>query len=302
MLKILALIGASITMVLGLELPKNHIVETSWLEKNQNEKNLVIIDTREKVNYEKGHIKNAINYPKNEWNKGTTIEIPKLYNTPKQIEEMARKAGISKDSVVVFYSEGKEDTDFENAATALWNMWIYGFKNSVILNGGFEKWSSEKRVVAKELPNIKPSDFEIEEFVNDIASLNDVVNAIYDENIQIADARVAKFFRGEDDIKELLRHGRIPTAKLTPMIRHVKKENSYYTFISQDESKKILNNSGYGVELDKPLIVYCNTGKKAKGLWFIAKFNAGMQNVKVYDGSMVEYSRTNFLLETGEEF
>lgn len=152
------------------------------------------------------------------------------------------------------------------------------------------------------MPNVKPSDFEIEEFVNDVASLNDVVNAIYDENIQIADARVAKFFRGEDDRKELLRHGHIPTAKLTPMIRHLKKENSYYTFISQEESKTILNNSGYGIELDKPLIVYCNTGQKAKGLWFLAKFNAGMQNVKVYDGSMVEYSRTNFPLETGEEF
>ena len=302
MLKILALIGASITIVLGLEIPKNHIVETSWLEKNQNEKNLVIIDTREKVDYEKGHIKNAINYPKNEWNKGTTIKIPKLYNTPEQIEEMAKKAEISKDSVVVFYSEGKEDTDFENSATALWNMWIYGFKNSVILNGGFEKWSSEKRVVTKELPNVKPSDFEIEEFVNDVASLNDVVNAIYDEDIQISDARVAKFFKGEDDRKALLRHGHIPTAKLTPMIRHLKKENSYYTFISQEESKTILNNSGYGVELDKPLIVYCNTGQKAKGLWFLAKFNAGMENVKVYDGSMVEYSRTNFPLETGEEF
>ena len=86
------------------------------------------------------------------------------------------------------------------------------------------------------------------------------------------------------------------------MIRHLKKENSYYTFISQEESKTILNNSGYGIELDKPLIVYCNTGQKAKGLWFLAKFNAGMQNVKVYDGSMVEYSRTNFPLETGEEF
>src|SRR5574344_789892 len=302
MLKILALIGATITMALGLEIPKNHIVNTSWLEKNYNDSKLVIIDTREKVDYEKGHIKNAINYPKNEWNKGTTVEIPKLYNTPKQIEEMARKAGISKDSVVVFYSEGKEDTDFENAATALWSLWIYGFKNSVILDGGFEKWSSEKRVVTKELPNVKPSDFEIEEFVNDVASLNDVVNAIYDENIQIADARVAKFFRGEDDRKELLRHGHIPTAKLTPMIRHLKKENSYYTFISQEESKTILNNSGYGIEFDKPLIVYCNTGQKAKGLWFLSKFNAGMHNVKVYDGSMVEYSRTNFPLETGEEF
>lgn len=119
------------------------------VRKNYNDSKLVIIDTREKVDYEKGHIKNAINYPKNEWNKGTTIEIPKLYNTPEQIEEMARKAGISKDSVVVFYSEGKEDTDFENAATALWSLWIYGFKNSVILDGGFENGQVKKELLQK---------------------------------------------------------------------------------------------------------------------------------------------------------
>lgn len=57
MLKILALIGATITMALGLEIPKNHIVNTSWLEKNHNDSKLVIIDTREKIDYEKGHIK-----------------------------------------------------------------------------------------------------------------------------------------------------------------------------------------------------------------------------------------------------
>jgi thiosulfate/3-mercaptopyruvate sulfurtransferase len=301
-MKKLLLLLSSITIVFGLEIPKNHLVDSDWLEKNQNEKNLVIIDTREKVDYEKGHIKNAINFPKNEWNKGTTIEIPKLYNTPEQIEEIAKKAGISKDSIVVFYSAGKEDTDFENAATAMWSLWIYGFENSVILDGGFEKWLSEKRIVSKEVPIVKTSEFEIEKFVNDVASLNDVVNAIYDENIQISDARVAKFFKGEDDRKDLLRHGHIPTAKLTPMIRYLKKENSYYTFISQNETKTTLNNSGYGIELDKPLIVYCNTGQKAKGLWFIAKFMADMKDVKVYDGSMVEYSRTNFSIETGEEF
>ena len=47
-------------MALGLEIPKNHIVNTSWLEKNYNDSKLVIIDTREKVDYEKGHIKNVM--------------------------------------------------------------------------------------------------------------------------------------------------------------------------------------------------------------------------------------------------
>ena len=69
-MKKLLLLLSSITIVFGLEIPKNHLVDSDWLEKNQNEKNLVIIDTRDKVDYEKEHIKNAVNYPKNQCNKG----------------------------------------------------------------------------------------------------------------------------------------------------------------------------------------------------------------------------------------
>jgi len=58
--------------------------------------------------------------------------------------------------------------------------------------------------------------------------------------------------------------------------------------------------SFYGIDLKKPLIIYCNTGHKARGLWFVSKFIDGMENVKVYDGSMVEYSRTLLPMENGE--
>ncbi len=34
--------------------------------------------------------------------------------------------------------------------------------------------------------------------------------------------------------------------------------------------------------------------------WFAAKFIAGMKDVRVFDGSMVEYSRTLLPMESGE--
>lgn len=46
------------------EIPNNHLVSSTWLQKNASMKNLVIIDTRDKKSYQASHIPNAINIPK----------------------------------------------------------------------------------------------------------------------------------------------------------------------------------------------------------------------------------------------
>ncbi len=290
-----------VNVLFALDIPKNHIVSTKWLNANIGNKNLVIVDARKESVYKKAHIKNAVNLPKKLWFQGKIGDIPKLYNSPEQIQTMFSKAGITSNSTIVFYSAGSKNKDFADAASGVWSAFLYGLKNSVILNGGFAKWTEEKREVTKIVPKPKPSDFEVEIFDNKIvASLNDVIDAIYDENIQITDARVSKFYQGVDKRKDLARHGRIPTAKLTPLIREVKKVKNYFEFLTSKESKKVLHNGGFGIDLKKPLIIYCNTGHKARGLWFVAKFIADMQDVRVYDGSMVEYSRTSLSVEDGE--
>jgi len=299
--KQIALVMLTTSALFALDVPKNHIASTSWLEKNINSKNLVVIDTRKTDDYVKGHIKGAISYPKKVWFQGKLGNIPKLPNTIEQIQKMLQNAGVTQDSAIVFYSAGKKNKDFADAASGIWNVWLYGIQNTALLNGGFAKWQYEKKHTSKNAPIITKSDIELDVYDKTIiASLNDIVEAIHDENIQITDARVLKFYKGEDKRKDLARHGRIPTAKLTPMIRYTKDNGKYFEFISSKEAKSTLNNGGYGVELDKPLITYCNTGHKARGLWFVSKFLAKMKNVKVYDDSMVSYSRTNMPIETGE--
>jgi thiosulfate/3-mercaptopyruvate sulfurtransferase len=285
----------------ALDTPSNHLVDTSWLEKNIKNTDLVIIDTRKKEAYEKGHINGAVNYPKSSWFKGKVGNIPKIYNTPEQFQDMFSKAGVTDDSLVVFYSAGENNKDFADAASAFYTAWIYGFKNSVLLNGGFSKWIEEKKSITKNTPKIEPSEYEVESFdPHAIASLNDVLKAQYDENVQIADSRVSKFYTGEVGRKDLTRKGRIPTAKLTPMIRYTKKVGNHFEIISKDEASKTLNNNDYGLELDKGAIFYCNTAHKARGLWFVSKFIVGMEDVKVYEGSMVEYTRTLLPMDRGE--
>lgn len=300
MKKLLLILMMSIASF-GLEIPPNHVVNTNWLEKNINNDKLVIIDTRKNEAYLKGHIKGAVNYPKSSWFKGKVGNIPKIYNTPEQFQEMFSKAGVNEDSIVLFYSEGINSKDFADAASAFYTAWIYGFENSVLLNGGYTKWIEEKKSITKDIPIIKASEFEVETFnPRVIATLNDVLEAQYNDDVQIADSRVSKFYTGDVGRKDLARKGRIPTAKLTPMIRYTKKVGDHFEIIGKDEASKILNNNDYGLELDKSAIFYCNTAHKARGLWFVSKFIIGMDDVKVYEASMVEYTRTLLPMEVGE--
>ena len=301
LIKKVALLFATSSMIFALEVPVNHIISTQWLYKNINDKDLVIIDTRKSEAYKKGHIKGAVNYPKKTYFQGKLGNIPKLPSTIEQMQKMLQNAGATRSSVIVFYSAGKKNKDFADAASGIWNIWLYGIQKTALLNGGYAKWSFEKKPTTIKLPIIAKSDLELESFDKSIiASLSDITEAIYDKNIQITDARVSKFYRGHDKRKDLARHGRIPTAKLTPMIRYVKNTGKYFELVSPKEAKHTLYNSGYGVELNKPLIIYCNTGHKARGLWFVSKFLVDMKDVKVFDGGIVEYSRTNMAMETGE--
>lgn len=293
----------SITFSYAVEIPSNHLVDTSWLEKNLSNEKLVLIDTRSKEQYKDSHIKGAINYPMKMWFQGKIGNIEKTLNTKEQVQEMLSFAGVKEDSIVVFYSQGKDNTDFADSASALFTFWVYGFKNSVILNGGFNKWQYENKETTSVVIKKAPSDFEIESYDKSvIASLDDILEAQLNDEIQIADARVSKFYLGEIGREDLLRKGRIPTAKLTPMIRYTKKENNYYKLLSKEKSSKILNNDDFGLDLNSGAIFYCNTGHKAMGLWFVSKFIIGMEDAKVYSNSMVEYTRTNHPIEVGEPF
>lgn len=74
------------------------------------------------------------------------------------------------------------------------------------------------------------------------------MEARFDDDIQLAETRVLKFYKGEDKRKDLARHGRIPTSVLTPMIRQTKQTKTYFEFLDKKEASKVLNNSDYGMD------------------------------------------------------
>ena len=301
LIKVISIVAVSYSLLSALEVPNDHIASTKWLNSQLDNAHLVIVDTRENKAYLKGHIPGAVNIPKKMYFQGKLGSVEKLPTTPEQLQKMYQAVGIDDESAIVFYSGGKNSVDFADAASGVWNSWIYGLQNVALLNGGYAKWVDEKKKISTNVPTPKTSELELETYdIQEVASINDIFAAIYDEDKQIADARVSKFYRGEDDRKDLARHGRIPTARLTPMIRYVKKEGDYFIFLDKKKAKSILYNNGFGVELDKPIYFYCNSGHKTRGIWFVAKFLVGVKEAKVYDGGIIEYSRSNMPMGTGE--
>ena len=301
LIKVISIVAVSSSLLSALEVPNDHIASTKWVNSHLDDAHLVIVDTRENKAYLKGHIPGAVNIPKKMYFQGKLGSVEKLPTTPEQLQKMYQTVGIDDESAILFYSAGKNSVDFADAASGVWNSWIYGLQNVALLNGGYAKWVDEKKKTSTNVPTPKVSELELETYdIQEVASINDIFAAIYDEDKQIADARVSKFYRGEDDRKDLARHGRIPTARLTPMIRYVKKDGNYFTFLDKKEAKSILYNNGFGVELDKPIYFYCNSGHKTRGIWFVAKFLVGVKEAKVYDGGIIEYSRSNMPMGTGE--
>ena len=293
---------ASAILLIGSIIPHSHLVTDAWLQQHKNDKNIVIIDARRVGVFKKGHIAHAINIPFEEWFEGRIGNITHMYDTPKQVEALLDKAGVTSKSIVVFYSGGIKKRDYCDAVAGFWNTWLYGFKRSVILDGGFKGWTAHSGLVTSRKYAPKRTNFYIDKFNHHIiASLPDVMGAIYSHgDIQLLDARNSAYFLGQDTDRLLARHGRIPTAKLSSSALEVKKIGGYYKFVSKKISKATISNGGYGVNLKKPIITYCNTGHNARGMWFVLKFIDNIQNVKVYDGSMLEYSRTLFPVKQGE--
>jgi len=278
----------------ALDLPANHIVDATWLKKNA--KNVVIVDLSKAKDYAVGHIPGAVNIPKGKFFQGKMGDIGHLLDNPAQVKEIFDNAGINNDSTIVFTAHVKKAKKFTDMTRGLWTAWVYGLKNVAILDGGIEAWKGD---LSKDAPQVKPGNFEPKAFsTTDVKTWRDVYSAQINKDQQIVDAREMKHYEGKDNDKRLLKHGHIPGAKKVSAYLFAKKQGDVFKLVSADEAKKMIKDDG--VDINKPVILYCNTGHLATGTWFAMKFLAGAKNVGDFDGSMYEYTRTDNPVEQGQ--
>ena len=247
------------------------IVPISWLKNNINDSNLVIVDLRDKKEYKKNHIKNAVNIPGLKSLFDDKFFMPKLHF----LKNLFSEAGIDSNSLVLAYDNG----DFIWAARLYWILETLGHNNVGILKVGYGDWLKEQlpissidyKAVRKEfVPRINNEKVETK-----LSTLMAVGNKT------IIDGRKETHYAGKESTAA--RFGHIPTAKNYACTQNYQVTSTGNKMRDLDELEDIYKD----LPKDKEIVLYCDGGAEA-ALNYIVLQELGYK-ASVYDGSWLEW-------------
>lgn len=271
------------------------ILSTDDLAKSLTDPNVVVVDIRKVEDYRAGHIPGAIGIFYNNWAPGKGVmqnEMP----ADEDLIDLLSANGIQPDSTVVVYGSTGTGPDRVNVTRVAWTLKYAGVQKVSVLSGGIEKWAlREKRELSTEITKPKSKAYK-GKFNRDLLAKKDYLKDQIGK-ATIVDVREAAFFSGQQKLPFVAKAGRIkgavnlPTAQVFdkyPPGEHL--EQCCYTY----KDAATLKNMASGVVGNDPsreIIVYCDSGRVASAWWFILHEVLGYTNVKLYDGSMEEWTK-----------
>lgn len=258
------------------------IVSADWLEKNLNNKDLVIVDLRKVEEYKAGHIPGAINVFYGSW----AIKRGDLLNELPEADDLAdiiANAGIGENSLVVLVDKVEKVPDQFGMTRVAWTLKYAGVNNVAILNGGQNQWEKEKKALSQDMvaPKAKPfkAQWNKNLFVDKAAVIAKLGKAT------IVDTRAPGFYEGKEKLAFVPKVGRVKGSVNLPVGQLYTPEGLY----KDTATLAALATKAAGSDLDKEYILYCDTGKTCTSWAFVMTELLGYKNVKVYDGSSMEW-------------
>jgi thiosulfate/3-mercaptopyruvate sulfurtransferase len=183
------------------------------------------------------------------------------------------------DRVIVY-----DNSPHHSAARAWWMLKSFGAREVAVLDGGFQKWSAEKRPVESGNPSPICSHFTAELDPSGLADKSLVASILNSPTHMLVDARSVRRFAGEEpEPRAGVSPGHIPGARNLPHERLFNADNTF----KQGEALRAAF-EGAGIDLGKPLVTTCGSGITAAVLLFGAHL-LGKRDVRLYDGSWAEW-------------
>ena len=271
-----------------------HIVSTEWLADHLNDPAVAILDAswhmpdsgrNGRDEFDKSHIPGARHFDIDKVAE-QDCDLPHMLPSAAEFSRHARKLGLTNHNMIVIYDTG----GVRAAARAWWMFRTFSHDRVRILDGGMERWLREGRPTTHEATTIQQGHFTALRQPHHRATKEDVLNAIETGSAQIIDARGIPRFRGdEDEPREGVRSGHMPSAKNLPYFRLFTDDGTFET--ASDVARHFLD---AGVDFEKPIITTCGSGVTACILAFCLNM-IGKEDVRVYDGSWVEWGSDHTL-------
>lgn len=276
------------------------IVDADWLQDRLSTPGLSIVDAswylpahkREaKAEYDAAHIPGAIFFDQDLVAEPGS-DLPHTLPRPETFAQHAGAMGISRDDEIVVH----DGPGLLSAPRVWWMFRIMGAARAHVLDGGFDRWKSEGRPITAEVTKIAPCLFDAHFEAGKVASLQDVRAAVASGDVQIADARPAGRFRGEDpEPRPGLRPGHMPGAKSLP----ASALSEHGSLLTPERLRAAVE--GAGLDLQRPIVTTCGSGVTAAVI-SLALETLGHRDHRLYDGSWAEWGgRADTPVVTGRE-
>ncbi|MFD1326980.1 3-mercaptopyruvate sulfurtransferase [Mycoplana ramosa] len=250
--------------------PEFRIIDASWYLPAQNRNGA--------AEYAAGHIPGAVFYDQDAIADHST-GLPHSIPSPEEFASAIEKLGISDTDTIVVY----DGPGIFTAPRVWWLLRTMGAKNVYVLDGGLDGWKKEGRPLETDLPEPAPGHFRPHFNPAAVTSFDEMHDIVSSGSRQIADARAAGRFTGEEpEPRAGMRAGHMPGARSMPS-----------GIFSVDGRLKDLDAlkaafDSAGIDLDEPVVTTCGSGITA-AIITLALHSLGHENNTLYDGSWSEW-------------
>lgn len=266
------------------------LVSVEWLKANLSDPAVVVLDIRSAIDgggaeaYAAGHIPGAVHsdYDKAGW-RVTRNGVPFMVPTTAELEKLIGETGIDEDNHVVIVPSGVHASDFGSAARVYWTLKLVGHPSVSILDGGVAAWKAAGNQIETGVNKPQAKIFTAALDTRSLAEVAEVEKLAQNGGATLLDGRPERFFLGKEKTAATKAYGHIPRAVNIDSATFY--DPATNKLRPRAELEKIAASLPAG-----PVVSYCNTGHWASTNWFVLSEILGRPDVRLYSGSMVEWT------------
>ena len=244
-----------------------------------------IVDTREGPAYALQHLPGSVSAPYGRWRGPATNpgQLPPM----KQLAALVQELGLTPETHAVIVYTGVDSTDFGSAARVYGTLKSLGMRELSILNGGLNAWKAAGLPVTAQPASVPASSWQPSFSHQWLATQDDVKGDLHGQGAVLVDSRPAPFFQGRKS------HGAAKAAGTLPGAVNLDSDLFFEpgSAALMDKAQLATEAAALHARPGQATVAFCNTGHWAATDWFVLSEVLGQPDVRLYPGSMVEWSQ-----------